>query len=138
MARKMFTEEQVQSMRENPYTLRVSTTQIIFTLAFKEEFWHRYQAGDTPRKIMYDLGYDPQTLGDNRLSGIQTAICRQAVSPDGFHEGTARKTAESSDDDTTQAQLRQMKHQIKYLEQEVEFLKKISSVRTTRKREPQL
>lgn len=38
MARKMFTQEQVRVMAENPYTLHVSTTQITFTNAFKEEF----------------------------------------------------------------------------------------------------
>ena len=69
MARKMFTQEQVRVMAENPYTLHVSTTQITFTNAFKEEFWRRYQEGDTPRTIMYDLGYDPEVLGRNRLSG---------------------------------------------------------------------
>lgn len=138
MARRMFTEDQVRRMAENPYTLHVSTTQIKFTKAFKEEFWRRYQEGDTPRKIMYDLGYDPQVLGRNRLSGIQNVVCKEAVSVEGFHEGTPRKSVETpDDDDTTQAQLRRMQHQIKYLEQEVEFLKKISSVRDTRKRGPQ-
>lgn len=137
MARKMFTLEQVQRMRENPYTLQVSTTQISFTLAFKEEFWQRYQDGDRPRKILYDLGYDPQVLGKARVSGIQNVLCKQAVSSEGFHEGTIRKPAKASGDDAVQVQLRQMQHQIKYLEQEMEFLKKISSARGTRKREPQ-
>ena len=52
---------------ENPYTLHVSTTQITFTNAFKEEFWRRYQDKDTPRTIMYDLGYDPEVLGRSLL-----------------------------------------------------------------------
>ena len=52
----------------------------------KEEFWRRYQEGDTPRTIMYDLGYDPEALGRNRLSGIQNAVCKQAVSAKGFQE----------------------------------------------------
>jgi len=126
MARKMFTEEQVQRMRANPYTLKVSTTQITFTKAFKEEFWHRYQEGDTPRRIMHDLGYDPQVLGDNRLSGIQNVVCQQASLPEGFHEGALRKSAEPFEEDSTQGQLRRMQHQLKYLEQEMEFLKKYS------------
>lgn len=87
MARKMFTQEQVRIMAENPYTLHVSTTQITFTNAFKEEFWQRYQEGDTPRTIMYDLGYDPEVLGRNRLSGIQNVVCKQAVSAKGFPRG---------------------------------------------------
>ena len=126
MARKMFTQEQVRVMAENPYTLHVSTTQITFTNAFKEEFWRRYQEGDTPRTIMYDLGYDPEVLGRNRLSGIQNVVCKQAVSAKGFHERPQRRRGEgyAEGGDTTQAQLRQMQHRLKYLEQEVEFLKK--------------
>lgn len=137
MARKMFTDEQVQSMQENPYTLSVSTTQIKFTLPFKEEFWHLYRNGDTPRTILYKLGYDPKVLGKNRLSGIQNAICQQAASAEGFTEGTQRNTPNPHTGDTTQAQLNRMQHQIKYLEQEVEFLKKISSARGMHKRGPQ-
>ena len=138
MARRMFNGEQVRRMAENPYTLHVSTTPITFTKAFKEEFWRRYQEGDTPRQIMYDLGYDPQVLGRNRLSGIQNVICKQAVSGEGFHEGPIRKSEEGPEDnDTTQAQLRRMQHQIKYLEQEVEYLKKIYSARDIKRRGPQ-
>ncbi len=139
MARRMFTQEQVRMMAENPYTLHVSTTQITFTNAFKEEFWQRYQEGDTPRRILYDLGYDPEVLGRNRLSGIQNAVCKQAVSAKGFQERTKRKHRGAFDegDSTAQAQLRQMQHRLKYLEQEVEFLKKIFSARDTRRRGPQ-
>ena len=86
MARKMFAQEQVRVMAENPYMLHVSTTQITFTHAFKEEFWRRYQEGDTPRTIMCDLGYDPEVLGRNRLSGIQNVVCNQVVSAKGFQE----------------------------------------------------
>lgn len=135
MARRMFNGEQVRRMAENPYTLHVSTTQITFTKAFKEEFWRRYQDGDTPRQILYDLGYEPEVLGRNRLSGIQNVICKQAASGEAFHEGTIRKNdADSADDDTTRSQLRRMQHQIRYLEQEVEYLKKISSARDIKRR----
>lgn len=139
MARKMFTQEQVRVMAKNPYTLHVSTTQITFTNEFKKEFWRRYQEGDTPRTIMYDLGYDPEVLGRNRLSGIQNVVCKQAVSVKGFHERPQRRRGEGATeggDTTTQAQLRQMQHRLKYLEQEVEFLKKISSARGGRKQGP--
>ena len=139
MARKMFTQEQVRIMAENPYTLHVSITQITFTNAFKEEFWQRYQEGDTPRTILYDLGYDPEVLGRNRVNGIQNVVCNQAVSAKGFHERPQRKRLEmlEGENGTTQTHLRQMQHRLKYLEQEVEFLKKIFSARDTRKRGPQ-
>ena len=137
MARKMFTQEQVQVMAENPYTLHVSTTQITFTNAFKEEFWRRYQKRDTPRTIMYDLGYAPEVLGRNRLSGIQNVVCKQAVSEKGFHERPQRRRKEGpaeGGDTATQAQLRQMQQRLTYLEQEVKFLKNILCQRYTKAR----
>lgn len=137
MARRMFSSEQVRKMAENPYTLHVSTTQISFTKAFKEEFWHRYQEGDTPRQIMYDLGYDPEVLGRNRLSGIQNVVCKQAVSVEGFQEDTKQKNySDLEGSETVQAQLRRMQHQIRYLEQEVAYLKKISSARNIKRPGP--
>ena len=38
MARKIFTQEQVRILAENPYTLHAATALITFTNAFKEEF----------------------------------------------------------------------------------------------------
>ncbi len=88
---------------------------------------------------MYDLGYDPEVLGRNRLSGIQNVVCKQAVSAKGFHERPQRRRGEGAaegGDTTTQAQLRQVQHRLKYLEQEVEFLKKypLPEVRESRGR----
>ena len=37
--KKKFTPEEVEALRENPYTERVSESQFSFTLAFKEAFW---------------------------------------------------------------------------------------------------
>ena len=57
---------------------------------------------------MYDLGYDPEVLGRNRLSGIQNVVCKQAVSAKGFHERPQRMRGEGSaggGDTTTQAEL---------------------------------
>lgn len=59
-------------------------------------------------------------------AAFQNVVCKQAVSAKGFHERPQRKRQDTSveGDSTTQAQLRQMQHRLKYLEQEVEFLKK--------------
>ena len=46
-AKKKFTPEEVEVLRANPYTEKVSEEQISFTLAFKEAFWHLSVKGCT-------------------------------------------------------------------------------------------
>ena len=118
-------QEPIVYMREN-------------TKEFKEEFWRRYQGGDSPREIVEALGYEPDILGTSRLSGLQMNIKKQANRPGGFTEGKNNRKglkAEmvSVDENPDRDTLVRMQHEILYLRQEVEFLKKITSVRNTGK-----
>jgi len=58
MNRNKFTKREIQLIKNNPYTYKVTEAQICYTREFKEEFWRRYQAGGTPRIIVEALGYD--------------------------------------------------------------------------------
>ena len=136
MRRGPFTKEEQEILAANPYTLRVSEIQIYFTREFKEEFWKRYQAGDLPRKIITDLGYDPDMLGSSRISGIQSGIKNQAASKLGFREGypdRKKHRLEDVEENPTNDTVIKMQHEILYLRQEVEFLKKISSIKNSKK-----
>lgn len=138
MNRNKFTKREIQILKNNPYTYSVTESQLFFTKDFKEEFWRRYQAGDSTRKIVEELGYDPDMLGTSRLSGIQMNIQKQANSPTGFTEGKGRRKQLKSglysvDENPSDETIVKMQHELMYLRQEVEFLKKISSVKDTRK-----
>lgn len=138
MKRNKFTKREIQILKSNPYTYRVTESQIFFTKEFKEEFWRLYQEGETPRDIVTALGYDADMLGTSRLSGIQMNIKKQAGRPLGFSEGKGGKKALRSGMDTvdnspTNETIVRMQHEILYLRQEVEFLKKITSVKNTGK-----
>ena len=65
----------------------MTESQIFYTKEFKEEFWRRYQAGETPRAIVEALGYDPDMLGQYRINGLQINIQKQAQRPEGFTQG---------------------------------------------------
>lgn len=130
MSRNTFTKREIQILKSNPYTYRVTESQIFYTKEFKEEFWHRYQEGETPRKIVEELGYDPDMLGTTRLSGLQINIKKQALRPGGFTEGKGRKKSLRSgmysvDYSPSDETMVKMQHEIMYLRQEVEFLKKL-------------
>ncbi len=40
-----FTQKQLQELKSNPYTFKVTKNKLFFTAKFKEDFWIRYQAG---------------------------------------------------------------------------------------------
>ena len=138
MNRNTFTKREIQILKSNPYTYRVTESQIFYTKEFKEEFWRRYQEGETPRKIVEELGYDPDMLGAARLSVLQINIKKQALRPGGFTEGKGRKKSLKSgmysvDYNPSDETVVKMQHEIMYLRQEVEFLKKITSLKNTGK-----
>ena len=53
---KEYTPKQIKELKNNPYTLNVTTHKLYFTAKFKEDFWVSYQAGNAPRKILKDFG----------------------------------------------------------------------------------
>lgn len=139
MSRKPFTDEQIQILRQNPYTYSVNRLRLSFTKEFKEIFYSEYQAGELPRQILADHGYDPEILGERRVWGIASHIREQYQKYGGFHEGSVKPGQEKAEPlspntpGSEKEELKQLRHEVDYLRQEVEFLKKISSLRTTRK-----
>ena len=139
MSRKPFTNEQILMLRQNPYTYSVTQFQLNLTKEFKEIFFSEYQAGELPRKILEDHGFDPAVLGERRIWSISGHIRKQYMKYGCFHEGSLshekRQPQEQPGDIpvSEKEELKQLRHEIDYLKQEVEFLKKISAVRITGK-----
>lgn len=136
--RRKFTEEEIRILVNNPYTYRVTDTTIRFTLAFKEEFLKRYKEGLSPKQIVKDLGYSVDILGARRVEGLRDHIVKESLSEAGLHEGTLHsKIKPSSRDYTTLPEskaIEYMQHELLYLRQEVEFLKKIIAADNAGKR----
>lgn len=124
-------------LRENPYTYSVSEKTLRFTKAFKEELWARYQMGDKPRKILTDLGYDPEMLGKNRVISIYIHVKREAESPEGFRDFGCRrpsspyKREEKSKGVSDNQAIRRLQNELTYVRQEME-LKKMKEDRSKR------
>ena len=128
MSTHSFTKEEQEILKKNKYTFSVSPNTISFTIEFKKEFWKRYQAGERPRQIVEDLGYDYQMLGETRVSGLQAMIKKQARDGN-FREGQHTSYMVSNHPDyssmTDDQKLHAMEHELYYLRHEMEFLKKI-------------
>ena len=74
MSRKIFTEEQQQLLRQNPYIYSVTDTRINLTKEFKEIFLAEYKSGTSPRKILEDHGFDISIIGERRIWSISNHI----------------------------------------------------------------
>ena len=81
--------------------------------------------------ILEALGYDPDILGQSRVTGVQINIKKQAEIEGRFTEGKSHRrkdhkkelySVENKPNDET---IIKMQHEILYLRQEVEFLKKL-------------
>ena len=131
MSKAKFTSEQQQLLRSNPYTIRVTEDVLNLSKEFKELFYKEYQSGTLPQDILQKYGYPAEILGKQRIWGISHTIRKQFEEAGEFRD--IRTPCNSTVATSPEERVRQLEHQVNYLTQEVEFLKKISSIRSTRK-----
>lgn len=137
-AMREYTAKEMKLLKANPYTFKVTKKKLYFTVEFKEAFWTAYQAGIAPRKILADLGYDLEIFGQKQIDSMVQSIKHQAQSEYGFRQGenqTRRKKDklsmyEGASIESKEA-LTEIINEVKYLRQEVEFLKKIVKMGNT-------
>ena len=131
--RKKFTPAEVEQLRANPYTEKVTEIQISFTLAFKEAFWRLSVEGCTGNMALRKLGYDPEILGFERVHNITKRIRSAARAPEGIR-GAKKSRMRISREQFSQAELekmsrreseRRLQNEIVYLQQQMAFLKKL-------------
>ena len=136
---KEYTPKQIKQLNANPYTLNVTKYKLYFTAKFKEDFWISYQAGNAPRKIMADLGYDLSMFTQKQIDNYVQRIKKEALSGNGFTEGenrTKRVAMKATDeiDLSSPQSIERMQNELLYLRQEVEFLKKIITAENSKKK----
>lgn len=120
----VFTEEQIRTLAENQYTYRVSEYSITFTAAFKREFIRLRNEGLPNRIIFEQCGYDPKLLGRHRMASVARSV--KGKTPEEFPDKRPLKSKTPSFDESSDKKaMKQMQHELKYMRQEIEFLKKI-------------
>ena len=129
---KGYTAKEMKLLKANPYTYKVTKNKLYFTVEFKEAFWAAYQGGMAPRKILEDLGYDLDMLGQKQIDSIVQRIKSQAQEGRGFRQGedrTRRRKDELNLPEGVSVESKEslacILNEVRYLRQEVEFLKKI-------------
>jgi len=138
---RIYTAKQQALLKSNPYTYKVTGHKLFFTIEFKEAFWNAYQAGISPRKIIEDLGYDLKLFEQKQIDSIVQRIKHQATCSNGFSQGAnrTRRTKDVLESMETascenSATMTSLINEVRYLRQEVEFLKKITTAANSAKK----
>lgn len=133
MSKTIFTQEQQEELRKNPYTIRVTAHILSFSKEFKELFYREYMSGHRPKEILERYGYPTEIFSKERLEGIRYNITAEYRRYGCFSDIRSTKATQSGEKLLQEDKIRKLEHQVEYLTQEVEFLKKISSIRNTEK-----
>lgn len=127
MGKNYFTDEQLEVLLKNPYVKSASAKAITYTEEFKAYFVAEYEAGRTPCEILRNSGFDVSALGRARIDNISRRFRKMSTREDGFSDMRKESSGRPSTKDlTSDEQIARLQHQIKYLKQENEFLKKIN------------
>lgn len=129
-----FTEEQMQILMSNRYTYSLTKHRIQYTLEFKQYVMKELAEGNTSVNIFIKAGYDPEILSVQRIYTFVKRLKIEAASSEGLKPPKEYKQArdfakKKLEEEKTSTAIKELQNQIVYLEQEVEFLKKISSIK---------
>lgn len=134
---KRFTPEEMEILQKNPYVVSVTPIQITYSLAFRKFVMEQYNQGLRSTEIFRRAGFDPEMLGKGRIYAALQTIRKESLSPQGLHEphGKSReeRLAASAKEDLakkrTKTAIRELQDRVNHLEQQVEFLKKMQSLK---------
>lgn len=125
----IFTEEQIRILAENPYTRRVGQYSISFTPEFYRDACRMREQGVPYPKIFEEHGFDIQMLGKKRI--YRTSDVISGKTPEDFPDKRPLKSkVVGFDEKSDKRAMKQMQHEILYMRQEIEFLKKIMATGT--------
>lgn len=122
-----FTPEQREILQANPFTLYVDDRQIRFTLEFKQYMLVEREKNGTPwKEVFRKAGYDPEILGEARITKAVSSVRKEAASERGLHETSSKKRLIKIDEKQKDKKaIRDLQQEVIRLRQEIEFLKKI-------------
>lgn len=115
LSNKLFSDEEINILKENPNVVKVTRRTIEFSDEFKIRALAEYNKGKSARKIFTESGLSVESIGINRVRGFIQRISKAQELPK-LH---AEKYS------SMQQYTKKLERRITYLQQENEFLKKI-------------
>lgn len=120
-------EEAVEQLRKNPNVKSVSCSTVKFTPEFKTFFYKERQAGKTTKEIFLSAGLDPRLFGKSRMRNYQQTLGKNSRQAGNGMKPDSRDSVPSADEDehSPEEKICRLEHELAYVKQEVEFLKKL-------------
>jgi transposase-like protein len=127
MSTRLVPREYVKELREHLYVKSATQRVVTFTPEFKQYAYDELHKGKTTREIFTEVGFDVEKLGSKRLENFQTRLEKEAEREEGFADRRSGNHRQEAQTDETKLlkRLKQLEHQVAYLQQENDFLKKI-------------
>ena len=126
MSERLFTAEEIEKLRKNPYVRNASEKSITYTDELKEYFASEYSQGKMPSQILRSIGIEPRVLGKDRVDSLSRRLKKMVKREEGVRDLRKKNSGRQRIKELTlEEEIQRLKHKIKYLEQENEFLKKI-------------
>jgi len=130
-----FTDEERAIIKANPYTAIVTEAGIVkFTVDFKKFAFNEYIHHTKPSEIFVKAGYG-KIFTSMYMSKVLERIRKEAQSEEGFKDPLKSKTFENKALEKMKYEkaIKELQEHIVYLEQEIDFLKKISILNNQQK-----
>lgn len=130
--KRTFTQEELITLESNPYTAKVTETQIKFSDDFSHDFWRLYLTEMPVKEIFNSLGYNPEILGTKRIDGFVYNLRKHFLTDEQRFNSQARTSTTKRPPDgidyserKSPDAIKAMQTELQYLRQEVDFLKKL-------------
>lgn len=130
MDRIYFTEEEMNTLRQNKYVQNVTKKSISFTKEFKEHFIKESNEGKGPRRILIECGLNPYVLGKRRIDGFSSRIKKKNKNNESFDDNRGKKSTGRPKRQlekilSPEEELVELKHEMAMLKAENDLLKKM-------------
>ena len=118
--RHYFTDEEKAELMSNPYTFRVTDTNVVFTLAFKQFVLDEIdKPGMSSAKVFRKAGYRIELFSEFMRQHCVRIIRSEAASKEGLKEPKAVRKRHSVKKQTS-TRIKELEERILILEQQIE------------------
>ena len=132
MARKPLSNKEIAELLRNPFVDRITPSgSIHYTPEFKRMAYESMMNGIPMRRFFEEHGFSAAVLGETRIYSFTRNLRTRTRDEDDFTDHRAsngrrkKGSSRSLQEMTLEEQVEQLRHELAYARQELEFLKKI-------------
>lgn len=129
MSNKLFSSEEIASLKASPHVESVTNRSVCFTPEFKRLVYRELLSGKNIYTVFEEHGIDTAALGSVRINGFLERLRKTGEREEGFVNLRHQRKAKSLEERNRSAEkrIRQLETELAYTRQEVEFLKKLQA-----------